>query len=194
MLVVCRDGSARYDACRTVGCRRLMKAIVRTCWEICLLRQGPQVFPRSWLLFAVMLAAYLVMDAILFVAQGTRGFAILCQTLFDTALLAAFLALVLGLWQKLERFNQTAVALFGTGTLIMIAAVPVSLAAILPHLASMQYVAEVLIYGILAWSILVTAHVIRHALDTKLFIGIIIAGAYTALNFLLFAVLFPIKG
>ena len=97
-----------------------------------------------------MLAAYLVMDAILFVAQGTRGFAILYQTLFDTALLAVFLALALGLWQKLERFNQTAVALFGTGTLIMIAAVPVSLAATLPHPASMQYVAQVLIYGILA--------------------------------------------
>ena len=191
--MVCRDGGARYDACRTVGCRRLMKAIVRTCWEICLLRQGPQVFPRSWLLFAVMLAVYLVMDAILFVAQGTRGFAILYQTLFDTALLAAFLALVLGLWQKLERFDQTAVALFGTGTLIMIAAVPVSLAATLPHLASMQYVAEVLIYGILAWSILVIAHVIRHALDTKLSIGILIAGAYTVINILLFGLLFPIK-
>src|SRR5487761_623844 len=151
LLVVCRDSGARYDAFRTVGCRRIMKAIVRTCWEICLLRQGPQVFPRSWLLFAVMLAAYLVMDAVL----------------------AAFLALALGLWQKLERLNQTAIALFGTGTLIMIAAVPVSLAATLPHPASMQYVAEVLIYGILAWSILVTGHVMRHALDSKLFIGII---------------------
>lgn len=171
-----------------------MKAIVRTCWEICLLRQGPQLFPRSWFLFAVMLAVYMSVDAILFVAQGIRDFQIVYQTLFDCALLVAFVALVLGLWQKFERFNQTAVALFGSGALIMIAAVPVSLVATLPNSISVQTVAEVLIYAILAWSILVIAHVIRHALDIKLFLGIAIAGAYTVINIMLFAILFPIKG
>ncbi|MGA9856129.1 MAG: hypothetical protein WBR29_12720 [Gammaproteobacteria bacterium] len=171
-----------------------MKAIVRTCWEICLLRQGPQIFPRSWLLFAVMLVVYILVDAILFAAQGIRDYQIVYQTLFDCALLVAFLALVLMLWQKFERFNQTAVALFGSGALIMIAAVPVSFVATMPDSTSVQIMVEVLIYAILAWSILVIAHVIRHALDTKLFIGIFLAGAYTVINILLFALLFPIKG
>jgi hypothetical protein len=171
-----------------------MKAIVRTCWDICLLRQGPQIFPRSWSLFAVMLAVYIFVDAILFIAQGIRGYQIVYQTLFDCALLVAFMTLVLGLWQKFERFNQTAVALFGSNALIMISAVPVSYVAALQNSASVQIVVDALIYGILAWSILVIAHVIRHALDTKLFIGILIAGAYTVINILLFAILFPIKG
>jgi hypothetical protein len=171
-----------------------MKAIVRTCWEICLLRQGPQVFPRSWFLFAVMLAAYMLVDAMLFIAQGVRGFAIAYETLFDCALLVTFFAFVLIVWKKLERFNQTAVALFGSGALISIIAVPLSLAATLPGSASVQELAQLLTFGILAWLILVTGHVIRHALDTGLFIGIITAGAYFVLNYLLFAVLFPIKG
>ena len=174
-------------------CRRIMKAIVRTCWEICLLRQGPQIFPRSWILFAAMLAVYVLFDAILFVAQGIRGSQILYQTLMDTALLVAFFTLVLGLWRKLERFNQTAVALFGSGAIITIAAVPFSLFAVLAHSATAQAVAQMLIYGILAWSILVIGHVIRHALDTGLFTGIFIAGAYIMLNFVSFAVLFPMK-
>ncbi|MDE2090456.1 MAG: hypothetical protein KGJ08_00975, partial [Gammaproteobacteria bacterium] len=96
-------------------------------------------------------------------------------------------------WQKIERFNQTAIALFGSSALIMIVAVPVSFAATLPESSSVQIVVQVLIYGILAWSILVIAHVIRHALDTKLSIGILIAGAYTVINILLFGLLFPIK-
>lgn len=171
-----------------------MKAIVRTCWDICLLRQGPQIFPRSWSLFVVMLAVYILVDAILFVAQGIRDYQVVYQTLFDCALLVAFLAVVLGVWQKFERFNQTAVALFGSSAIIMMAAVPVSWVATLPNPTAVHMVVDALIYGILAWSILVIAHVIRHALDTKLFIGILLAGSYTVINILLFAILFPMKG
>ncbi len=168
-----------------------MKAIVRTCWDICLLRQGPQIFPRSWSLFAVILAVYILVDAILFVAQGIRDYQVLYQTLFDCALLLIFFAAILGLWHKMERFNQTAVALLGSSAIIMLSAVPVSIVAMMPNPGPAQIVAQVLIYGILAWSILVIAHVLRHALDTKLLIGIFIAGAYTVINILLFWLIFP---
>jgi hypothetical protein len=170
-----------------------MKAIVRTCWDICLLRQGPQIFPRSWYLFTAMFAIYILMDAILFLAQGIRGYQIVYQTCFDCALLLMFFAMVLWLWQKPERFNQTAIALFGSSALIMVVAVPVSYAANLPDSIYVQTVAQVLLYGILAWSILVIGHVMRHALDTRLFTGIFIAGAYIVLNFVLYALLFPMK-
>lgn len=168
-----------------------MKTIVRTCWEICLLRQGPQVFPRSWSLFAVMLATYLVTDAMLFVAQGVRGFPVVCETLLDTALLIGFFILVLAVWRKHGRFNQTAAALFGTGVLIMIAALPLSLAATLLPASPVVEVSKVLLYVILIWSILIIGHVTRHALDTGLFIGILIAGTYTLLNLVVFALFFP---
>ncbi|MGA9853496.1 MAG: hypothetical protein WBR15_11275 [Gammaproteobacteria bacterium] len=170
-----------------------MKAIVRTCWEICLLRQGPQVFPRSWALFAIMLMAYLLMDGILFIAQGLRGFNIVTETLCDAALLLAFFVLVLVIWRKPARFNQAVLALLGTGTIIMLVAVPVSFAATLLPPSPAVDVAGVLLYGILAWNILVMGFVTRHALDTSLLIGIIIAGTYTLLNLVLFAVFFPIK-
>ena len=172
----------------------MMKAIVRTCWEICLLRQGPQIFPRSRSLFAVMLMAYLAVDAILFAVQGIRGFLIVSETLFDTALLLVFFTLVLAIWRKPGRFNQTAVALFGTGALIMIAALPPSLVATLLPSSPVTEAAKALLYVVLAWSIFVMGHVTRHALDTGLFTGTVIAVAYTLLNLVLFAVFFPIKG
>ncbi len=168
-----------------------MNAIVRTCWDICLLRKGPQVFPRSWHLFAVMLAVYIVVDAVLFFAQGIHGYQVIYETLADCILQVAFLVVLMWLAQKLERFNQTAIALFGTGAIIMMPAIPISLIATQNNLASMQMAATLMIFGILAWSILVMGHVLRHALDTHLVIGILIASTYIVINIVLFYFLFP---
>lgn len=170
-----------------------MKAIVRTCWQICLLRQGPQVFPRSWTLFGIMLLIYMAVDVILFLAQGLRGLILLPELLLDTALLLAFFALVLAIWQKFARFNQTLNALFGSGAIIMLVAVPFSLLATLLPASTGTAVVGVLLYAILAWDVLVMGHILRHALDTWLTLGIIIAGTYIVLNLLMFAELFPSK-
>ena len=170
-----------------------MKAIVRTCWQICLLRQGPQVFPRSWMLCVILLLVYMAADVVLFVAQGLRGRGLLPELLLDTALLLAFFALVLAIWQKLERFNQTLSALLGTNTIIMLVAVPLSLlATLLPASAGTQVVG-VLLWVVLAWNVLVTGHILRHALHTWLTLGIVIAGTYVVLNLVMFSVLFPMR-
>lgn len=170
-----------------------MKAIVRTCWQICLLRQGPQVFPRSWMLCVILLLVYMAADVVLFVAQGLRGRGLLPELLLDTALLLAFFALVLAIWQKLERFNQTLSALLGTSTIIMLVAVPLSLlATLLPASAGTQVVG-VLLWVVLAWNVLVTGHILRHALHTWLTLGIVIAGTYVVLNLVMFSVLFPMR-
>lgn len=170
-----------------------MRAIVRTCWRICLLRDGPQVFPQSWPLFVLMLLVYMAVDVALFVAQGLRGFILLPQLLLDTALLLAFFTLVLAIWQKLERFNQTMTALLGTGAIIMLVALPISFAATLLPSSPIGETAGVLLYAILAWDVLVIGHVARHALGTGLTLGIIIAGTYLVLNLAIFWALFPVK-
>ncbi|MDE1887101.1 MAG: hypothetical protein KGI32_03065 [Gammaproteobacteria bacterium] len=170
-----------------------MKAIVRTCWHICLLRQGPQMFPRSWMLFVILLLLYMAADVALFVAQGLRGRVLLPELLLDTALLLAFFALVLAIWQKLERFNQTLSALLGTGTIIMLVAVPLTLLATLLPASTGTQAAGVLLWVVLAWNVLVTGHILRHALNTWLTLGIVIAGTYVVLNLVMFSVLFPMR-
>ncbi|MGH8292077.1 MAG: hypothetical protein ACRESA_01235 [Gammaproteobacteria bacterium] len=170
-----------------------MKAIVRTCWQICLLRQGPQVFPRSWTLFVILLLLYMAADVALFVAQGLRGPVLLPELLLDTALLLAFFTLVLAIWQKLERFNQTLSALLGTGTIIMLVAAPLGLLATLLPASTGTQAVGVLLWVVLAWNVLVTGHILRHALNTWLTLGIIIAGTYVVLNLVMFSVLFPMR-
>lgn len=170
-----------------------MKAIVRTCWHICLLRQGPQMFPRSWMLFVILLLLYMAADVALFVAQGLRGRVLLPELLLDTALLLAFFALVLAIWQKIERFNQTLSALLGTGTIIMLVAVPLTLLATLLPASTGTQAAGVLLWVVLAWNVLVTGHILRHALNTWLTLGIVIAGTYVVLNLVMFSVLFPMR-
>ena len=170
-----------------------MKAIVRTCWQICLLRQGPQVFPRSWTLFVILLLVYMATDVILFVVQGLRSLVLLPELLLDTALLLAFYALVLAIWQKLERFNQALSALLGSGSIIMLVAVPFTLLATLLPASTGAQAVGVLLWVILAWNVLVMGHILRHALNTWLTLGIIIAGTYVVLNLVMFAALFPTK-
>lgn len=170
-----------------------MLAIVRTCWDVCRLHCGPQVFPRSWTLFWVMLIAYAVVDLGLFLAEGLRGWTLLPQLVLDVALLVGFFALVLAVWQKLERLNQTLIALLGSLALIELADVPLSVIATLRPSSIYTDAAGVAQYGILAWSLLVIGYVMRHALNTRLTLGIVLAGSYTLINLVLFAVIFPVK-
>lgn len=170
-----------------------MLAIVRTCWNVCRLRSGPQVFPHSWALFWLMLAAYIVVDAGLFLAQGLYGWVLLPELALDVALLLGFFALLLAVWRKPERYNQTLVALMGSLTLIMLVDVPLSLLATLLPPSPWADAAAVAQYGILVWSILVIGYVLRHALATWLALGILLAGLYTLVNLVSFALIFPIR-
>lgn len=152
------------------------------------------MFPQSWILFAILLLVYMAVDVVEFVAQGLRGWVLLPELLLDTGMLLAFFALVLVIWQKFERFNQTLSALLGSGSIIMLVAVPVSLAAtLLPAHSTLVTAAGLLLYGILAWSVLVMGHILRHTLNTWLTLGIFIAGTYTLLNLVMFDMLFPVR-
>lgn len=157
------------------------------------MKRGPQVFPRSWALFAVMLLVYVIVDAALFFAQGLRGWVLVPELALDVGLLIGFFALTIAVWQQIERFNQTLSALFGTLALIMLVDVPFSLIATSLPASPGTNVARVVQYGILVWSVLVIGHVSRHALGTRLTLGIVIAGTYTLINLVLFALIFPIK-
>ncbi|MGH8278503.1 MAG: hypothetical protein ACRETQ_02935 [Gammaproteobacteria bacterium] len=151
------------------------------------------MFPRSGALLILVLAAYVLVDAGDFFAQGLRGWIVLPQLALDVSVQVVFFALVLAVWQKFERYNQTLLALFGSQVLIMLVDIPLSLIATLLPASPGTDLASAAQYGILAWSVLVIGYVLKHALDTWLTLGIVLAGTYTLINLVLFALIFPIK-
>jgi hypothetical protein len=86
----------------------IVQQFLRTFLDIVLWRQGPQDLPASNLLVALTLAAYVLVTWLVFLVA-------------DPALLAATVWLLLRLYGHVERFQQTAAAVFGTGALLGIA-------------------------------------------------------------------------
>lgn len=168
-----------------------MKAIVRTCWEICLLRRGPQVFPRSGLLLAVMLLIYVFLDIYSNFLNGMyRIQDMLAETAVDTGMLTAFCFLTLLCWRQSTRFNQTLVALLGTGSLLTCASLPLLSVLHFDNLPMLQQLASWMLLVLFLWNIVVMAHILRHALGNARYAPILLAGPFQLLTFLVLNLLF----
>lgn len=168
-----------------------MKAIARACWDVFLLRSGPQVFPRSWTLLGLVSAAFVVTDLLTFLAQGLAPLAMLQETVFDFGLQVLFFTLVLGAQFRLPRLRQTLTAWFG-------ASVFLNLCDIAPNLGDYLSTAEwakdlwfVVSCMVVAWTMAVMSQVLRHALGIGLVFGLVIAAVYTFVSTVIFAGLFP---
>jgi hypothetical protein len=159
-----------------------LKEIVRTCWNICLLRHGPQIFPRSAILLGVVLAIYVLLDLYSGFLGGLYALRpLLGETLLDTAMLAAFCYLVLFCWHQRARFNQTFVAMLGTDSLLICASLPLLSVLHFDNLPLIQQLASWMLLVLFLWNIVVRAHILRHALDNARYAPILLAGPYQLL-------------
>ena len=163
-----------------------MLSIVYFFVDLCLLRRRPQDLPASSALLALVLGAALLGGMLLSSAAGASlaiGFG---QTALDLLLMLGALHLALKLLDKRERFIQTATSLVGAETLIGLAALlPVGLAGPNAQESAQLLLAGLLFMALVAWSVLVTAHILRHAFDISLMQGAAIAVAFDILSFVL---------
>jgi hypothetical protein len=86
--------------------------------DIVLWRRGPQDLPASSLLLALTVAAYIGVSAVQLALQGESAATWFFFVVIDPLLLAAWVWLVLRIFGRLERFVQTAAAVFGTGAVL----------------------------------------------------------------------------
>ncbi|RMD78669.1 MAG: hypothetical protein D6809_05350 [Gammaproteobacteria bacterium] len=161
----------------------LLLPILRTFWEICLLRLGPQDLPASPLLAALATAAYLLVGWLLGLVRLPAGQAFLAS-LLDTLLLAVLARIVLWVRDLGRRFLQTYTALAGSGAVLGLVILPVLLwegrggtgeaAALLP----------LLLLAWTVWGLVVMAHILRHALGIRFVtaVGLSLVYLYLALR------------
>jgi hypothetical protein len=165
-----------------------MNAILRSFVSICLLRMGPQDLPAAPALLVIAIFLYMATGMIVAAQHMSMAGAIGLATL-DTALFGFMLFLLLWIQQKLERFQQTFTALLGTGALLELVAVPllmwqqhgIDISA--ETLTTGAIIASLLLWVWLFWSLLVIGHIIRHAIDTILPIGVLLGVLYMFVTF-----------
>ncbi len=172
-----------------------MRALIKPFLEICLLRRGPQQLPASGLLLALALAAHALSSAALSSYQLGAGRALLAG-ITETALLAVLTGSLLATHRLAARVVQTLTALAGTGALIGVAALPLYgwLARAAPGAAGGPGLATLLLLGLLAWSLVVAGHILRHALSASLFLGMVIAVVFYWVSINVLNALFPAIG
>lgn len=163
-----------------------------TIWlDICLLRTGPQDVPVSRVLLWLSLAAYLLVSFILSLPGYPSAVAARMAGV-DLVLLVVFATVPLYLLDKAARIGQTLTALAGSGALLGLLALPIIRVLFegqdsgeIPPFAAMVWL---ILFG---WSLLVVAHIMRHALSVPFAVGLGVAVLYTLVAMQVIGTLFP---
>ena len=167
-----------------------MNKLLLMFFDICRLRVAPQDLPTSRSLLISSLAMYAALALILSWILMTPGKALIAAA-FDT-LLMALLSYVL-LWARLmpQRWPQTCTALAGSGIILQIVAIPITLwqKQFSPE-DSMVLIPTLLSLALLFWNLVVVGHILRHALSTNLGMGAVLATVYTYISLSVMKVLF----
>jgi len=170
-----------------------MGRLLQRVFDICLLRAGPQDLPASRFLLVLGVLAYAAVGMVMSTQNLDIGQAVLLVAL-DGALLAGLLFALLWARDLLERYQQTLTALFGTGAILQLAALPILSwqqaglgdDTISPALMA----ASLLLWMWLLWDLIVIGHILRHTLSTRLPIGVLLALAYLFISYSVTRILF----
>ena len=169
-----------------------MGALIHPFVQICLLRMKPQDLPSSGTLLALVLAAHTLVGVAV-AAVNLRFGQALAAGVIDTALMCGLTVGLLMLRTLRERTVQTLTALAGAGAVIGFVAYPVSIWLHDAHQANEPSPAlGILLLGVLGWSLVVSAHIFRHALSAPYYVGLLISVVFYWISVRILSGLFPL--
>jgi len=166
-----------------------MQALVRFFWEMFLLRRRPQDLPASTPLTVLLLLVNLVVGTVgsgqMFESAATA----LSANVLDAALLAVLLGIALQLRGHLERWQQTYACFLGIGALVGLAMLLYRLPL---NLLALDELVDTLNLILVIWAHVVLGHVLRHAIQVPLGLGVVVAFVYTLFSLRIVSYYFPI--
>jgi hypothetical protein len=159
--------------------------LIRTLFDIVLLRKGPEVIPRSGILLVPVLGLWLFasLAAVALVDQFREADFFL--GMFGGLVGVLCYAGVVVLSGHASRMLQTVLAILGCGALIMLMFVA-EYVLLLPFLGKMP--TSLIANLILLWSVPVEGHIIARATERHWYIGILVALAVFILQYLIYRV------
>ena len=179
-----------------------MQKLLEVFIGICFRRNGPEDLPDSRFLLQACIVLYAI-SSIVFSSIGSGdqaasqpGFPIVfVKGLFDTAYAVLWFVMLLTVFNRLQRANQTLTAILGIGVILTVIAVPLavgyfSMPAESPAVAYFT-LGLLLLTG---WQVTVIGHIVHRALEFPLFGGLAFAILYAVTYFALVWYLFPNLG
>ncbi|WP_295585272.1 hypothetical protein [uncultured Lamprocystis sp.] len=153
-----------------------MQALITFFVELCLLRRGPQDLPAAPVLFWVTLVTDLGAGLLMGLVSGLSLGLGLVQGIAELALTLGLLYAGLYFTGHLGRFIQSATALLGSGALIgFLAVLPLSMNPQGGDPSNVAALGAFLLLTLVAWSMVVTGHIIRHTFGISLGQGVALA-------------------
>lgn len=150
-----------------------------------LLRGGPQDMPYSTSLSQRMVFLYWF-SGLVVLATTLRPEAFIASMTLSVALMAGYLYAVLALVGKSPRYAQTLAAYAGVGALFNVISWPLmALVAVTPENDGLMSLLSLLFLLLISWEVLVKAFIWRHALDSGMFHGLLLALALFFLTMIL---------
>lgn len=151
-------------------------------WKIATLKEGPQILPVSGLLLILVLAVNLVMDLVnlSIVADADQVVLMMLSASYSLALMIT-LSAIMWVMKYQNRIIQTLTALFGSGFIISLFALPFLV--LVGNYGDKPNFFSIFILAINIWSLAVTANIFRHALSVSLLLAWVLAFGYFLLGF-----------
>jgi hypothetical protein len=172
-----------------------MFSLLRFYFELCLLRTRPQDLPTSQTLLIVTAVANVAVGTASVTPTLGNALSGFLASILDTLLMTGFIWLVLNSKNKSERFLQAATAALGISLILTGVSLPLQM--LIPPAAegtASAGTASLLFLGLVVWVQIALGHVLRHALDTGLLLGVGLAFAYSILSGMLIQMLFLTPG
>lgn len=168
-----------------------MQALLLLFWRIGRLQKGPEDVPPSTALFGLLLPVSLLADLISsrLGLPGVSSFQLLLIVLVANAGILALTALLLQMFGYARRILQTLSALLGTSAFISLLALPVLLA--LQGRMEEPGGWGMLLLALELWHLVITAHILRHALSVSLLLGLMLATGYKLLGYQVVGLFMP---
>lgn len=156
-------------------------ALLRVYLDIALLRRGPQVLPASGLLLALVTLACLASTAAVLVFLAPDGASLTRATVIELLLDAVGLWLVLAVARRSARYPQVLSAVYGTGTILNLALLPV-VALVAVDVPRFELIGAFAAMLLLAWGMSILAHILHHALELPLGLTLLVAALFVFLS------------
>lgn len=150
--------------------------------NLCRLQAGPADMPASSLLLKLTLLTYFLVGAGISRIDSAWNISIL-SSLADTLFMIIAVGVMLQFKNLQARYLQTLIAIAGAGIVLDIVGLPLLLWLMrIDQLEQGTSVAMLLMIALMFWSLMVTAHIFRQALDIKAGSAAMITIVYTALS------------
>jgi len=160
-------------------------ALIRTLFEIVLLRKGPEAIPRSGVLLVLIVGLWIFSSLVALALINQFDESDFFLGLFSGMVGVLCYAALLVVSGYSARVLQTVSAILGCGALILLAFVA-EYVLFMPFLG--QKITGPIAQLILLWSVPVEGHIIARAIERHWYIGILIAIGVFALQYVIYSI------